>query len=194
MKIQFFKTPGDFRRWLEKHHATSSELWVAYYKKGSGRPSISYPESVDEALCFGWIDGIKKSVDDLSYTHRFTPRKSNSIWSTINIKRAQALIEQGLMQPAGERAFRKRKDNKVGIYSYEDRSDKLPKPYETILKSNKAAWDFFQSQTASYRRAVGWWIVSAKKEETRLKRMEKLIEDSVNGRAISEFFSVKKTK
>jgi uncharacterized protein YdeI (YjbR/CyaY-like superfamily) len=194
MKVQFFKTPADFRKWLEKHHATSTELWVGYYKKGSGLPSITYPESVDVALCFGWIDGVKKRVDELSYTHRFSPRRPNSIWSAINIKRAQTLSERGLMHPAGNRAFDARKENKSGIYSYEQRSDKLPKPYEKILKLNKAACDFFQSQTPSYRKAMGWWIVSARKEETRLKRLEQLIADSADGRLLTQFLQLKKTK
>src|SRR5438105_267157 len=180
MKPTFFKTQADFRRWLEKHHESSRELLVGFYKKSSGRPSITWPESVDEALCFGWIDGVRRSIDGISYTIRFTPRRSTSIWSSINIKRAQELIEQGLMRPAGLKAFQARKENKSGIYSYEQRSEGLPEPYERRLKSNKAAWDYFQAQPPWYRKTAGWWVVSAKKEETRLKRLEKLIEDSAN--------------
>jgi uncharacterized protein YdeI (YjbR/CyaY-like superfamily) len=184
MKPEFFKSQSDFRRWFEKHHITSKELLVGFYKKSSGHPSITWPESVDEALCFGWIDGIRKSIDDISYTIRFTPRKPTSTWSVVNIKRAQELIDQGLVRPAGQKAFQARKENRSGIYSYEQRSEKLPDPYERELKQNTAAWAFFQAQPPSYRRAVGWWVVSAKKEETRLKRLEKLIEDSALERRV----------
>src|SRR5713226_2110896 len=156
MKPTFFKSQSDFRKWLEKHKDTSKELLVGFYKKSSGHPSITWPESVDEALCFGWIDGIRKSIDAISYTIRFTPRRPTSTWSAINIKRAQELIEQGLIQPAGLKAFQLRKENKSGIYSYEQRSEKLPDPYEKKLKQNKSAWAFFQAQPPSYRKAVGW--------------------------------------
>src|SRR2546422_365051 len=140
MKPTFFKTPSDFRTWLEKNHAAAKELLIGFYKKDSGRPSITWPESVDQALCFGWIDGIRRSLDDISYTIRFTPRRPTSIWSAVNIKSAQRLIEQGLMQPAGLRAFEARKEYKSGIYSYEQRTAQLPEPYEKGLKKNKAAW------------------------------------------------------
>jgi len=186
MKPTFFKSQADFRRWLEKHHDSSKELLVGFYKKGSGRPSITWPESVDEALCFGWIDGVRRSIDGISYTIRFTPRRSTSIWSSINIKRAQELIEQGLMRPAGLKAFQARKENKSGIYSYEQRSEKLPEPYESEFKKNKTAWDFFQAQPPWYRKTVGWWIVSAKKEETRMNRLATLIEESASGRTLRQ--------
>jgi uncharacterized protein YdeI (YjbR/CyaY-like superfamily) len=149
---------------------------------------------VDEALCFGWIDGIRKSVDEISYTIRFTPRKPTSIWSAVNIKRARELSAQGLMLPEGLRAFAARKENRSGIYSYEQRSDQLPGPYSGKLKRNKAAWKFFQAQPPSYRKAASWWVVSAKKEETRLKRLEKLIEDSAHERIISQFTRAKSSK
>jgi uncharacterized protein YdeI (YjbR/CyaY-like superfamily) len=194
MKIKFFKTPNDFRKWLERHHATERELWVGYYKKDSGKPSITWPESVDQALCFGWIDGIRKSVDALSYATRFTPRKTKSTWSVVNIKRAQELGEQGLMQPAGLAAFAARTENRSGIYAYEQRSDKLAAPYEKRLRQNKAAWDFFQAQTPSYRKLASWWVVSAKKEETRLKRLAKLIEDSAHGRTLPQYTRTKTVK
>ena len=171
---------------MEQHHATARELWVGFYKKGSGKPSITWPESVAEALCFGWIDAIRKRVDDESYTIRFTPRKRTSIWSSVNIRLAQQLIETGCMQPAGLEAFKARRENRSGIYSYEQRSENLPEPYASKFKKNKLAWQFFQSQPAWYRKQVGWWIVSAKKEETRLKRLEKLIEDSAAGRSIQQ--------
>jgi len=156
MKPTFFKTQADFRRWFEKHQQSTKELLVGFYKKSSGRPSITWPESVDEALCFGWIDGIRRSLDDISYTIRFTPRRSTSIWSSINIKRAQELIDQGLMRPAGLDAFQARRENKSGIYAYEQRTEKLPEPYESEFKKNKTAWDFFQAQPPWYRKTVGW--------------------------------------
>jgi uncharacterized protein YdeI (YjbR/CyaY-like superfamily) len=178
MKIKYFKSPSEFRRWLEKNHATTQELWVGYYTKNSEQPSITWPESVDEALCFGWIDGIRKSVDDLRYTSRFTPRRRGSIWSAVNIKRAQELSDKGSMKPAGIAAFNARKENKSDLYSYEQRSASLDGSCEKRLKRNQAAWDFFYAQPPSYRKAIGWWIVSAKQEATRLKRLEKLIEES----------------
>jgi uncharacterized protein YdeI (YjbR/CyaY-like superfamily) len=180
MKIEYFKSAKDFRRWLEKNHATTQELWVGYYKKSSKQPSMSWPESVDQALCFGWIDGIRKSVDDLRYTIRFTPRRQGSVWSAVNIKRAQKLCDKGLMKPQGLAAFNARKEYRSGIYSYEQRSANLDGPYEKKLKQNKAAWDFFYSQPPSYRKAIGWWIVSAKQEVTRQKRLQKLIAESAN--------------
>jgi uncharacterized protein YdeI (YjbR/CyaY-like superfamily) len=181
MKIKYFKSTNDFRRWLEQNHATTQELWVGYYKKNSEQPSITWPESVDEALCFGWIDGIRKSVDALRYTIRFTPRRRGSIWSAVNIKRARELRDKGLMEPSGMAAFEARKENRSGIYSYEQRSANLDGSYEKRLKQNKAAWDFFYAQPPSYRKAIGWWIVSAKQEVTRLKRLEKLIRESARG-------------
>jgi uncharacterized protein YdeI (YjbR/CyaY-like superfamily) len=186
-KPTFFETLSAFREWLEQHHATADALWVGYYKKGSGKPSITWPESVDEALCYGWIDGVRKGIDDFSYTIRFTPRKPGSIWSSVNIKRAQALIEQGQMQPAGFKAYQARKENKSGIYSYEQRSVDLEEPYNRLLKRNEAAWSFFQRQPASYRKAVSWWIISAKKEETRLKRLEKVMACSAQGQRLPQF-------
>lgn len=194
MNIKFFKTPDEFRKWLERHHATTRELWVGYYKKNSGKPSITWPESVDQALCFGWIDGIRKSVDESSYTIRFTPRQPKSIWSVVNIKRAQELCEQGLMQAAGLKAFAARTENRSGIYAYEQRSERLAEPYEKRLKQNRAAWEFFQSQPPSYRKAASWWVVSARKEETRLKRLEKLIEDSAHGRTLAQYTRIKTVK
>lgn len=169
MKPKFFKTPADFRKWLAAHNSSAIEQWVGFYKKDSGKPSITWPESVDEALCFGWIDGLRKSIDDKSYMIRFTPRKSRSIWSAVNIKRAHELVEQGLMDPAGLKAFQAREENRSGIYSYEQRSPELPAEYGKKLKQNPRAWKFFQSQPPSYRKAANWWVVSAKKEETRVK-------------------------
>lgn len=180
--IKFFKTPADFRKWLEKNHASASELAVGFYKKGSGRPSITWPESVDQALCFGWIDGIRRTIDADSYQIRFTPRRSGSNWSSININRVEALTRDGLMHPAGLKAYAARKEHKSVIYSYEQRSPELPAVYEKRLKQNRAAWEFFKAQPAWYRKQACWWVVSAKKEETRIKRLEKLIEESAQGK------------
>jgi uncharacterized protein YdeI (YjbR/CyaY-like superfamily) len=191
MKITFFKSPTDFRKWLEQHHASARELWVGFYKKDSGKQSITWPESVDEALCFGWIDGIRKSVDDLSYTIRFTPRKLHSIWSAVNIKRGEELERQGRMRPAGQKAYEARVENKSGIYSYEQRTVELDDPYRKRFGLNKEAWKFFEAQPASYRKAAIWWVVSARKEETQLKRLEQLIEDSSQGRRIAQFIRKK---
>ncbi len=184
MKITFFRSPSDFRKWLAAHHRTAVELWVGFHKRGTGRPSITWPEAVDQALCFGWIDGVRKSVDETSYSIRFTPRREGSIWSAVNIKRVRNLREEGLMRPEGIRAFERRRENKSGVYSYEQRGESLPKPYEGPIKKNKAAWAFFQAQPPWYRKVTSWWVVSAKREETRLKRLAKLIEDSAQGRRI----------
>jgi uncharacterized protein YdeI (YjbR/CyaY-like superfamily) len=194
LKIKFFKSPSDLRKWFEAHHASAPELWVGYYKKDSGKPSITWPQSVDEALCFGWIDGIRKSIDDFSYKIRFTPRKPRSTWSAVNIKRAQELIDQGLMRPAGLKAFQAREENRSGIYSYEQRSPELPDQYAKKLKKNLAAWKFFQAQPPSYRKAANWYVLSARKEETRLKRLDSLIEYSVQGQRIPQFTILKKSK
>jgi len=181
MKIKYFKSPADFRTWLEKKHATKQELWVGYYKKSSQQPSMTWPESVDEALCFGWIDGIRKNINDDSYKIRFTPRRPGSVWSAVNIRYAAELIEQRRMLPAGLKAFGARKEYRSGIYSYEQRSPELVEPYLGKLQRNQAAWRFFQAQPAGYRKQMNWFVVSAKKEETRLKRVEKLIEASAKG-------------
>jgi uncharacterized protein YdeI (YjbR/CyaY-like superfamily) len=191
MDATYFRSPAEFRTWLKRHHAKEKELWVGYYKKDSGKPSMTWPESVDEALCFGWIDGIRKRVDDTRYVIRFSPRKARSVWSAVNIKRAAALKEEGRMQPAGLAAFELRQENRSGIYSYEQRQDQLPEPYAAILKRNKAAWTFFQSRTPGYRKTIGWWIVSAKKEETRLKRLETLIADCAAGRTLPQLTRTK---
>jgi uncharacterized protein YdeI (YjbR/CyaY-like superfamily) len=192
MKPKFFKQPADFRKWLKTHHGKETELWVGFYKKDSGKASITWPESVDEALCFGWIDGLRKSIDAISYKIRFTPRKQRSTWSAVNIKRVGELVAQGLMQPAGLKAFAAREENRSGIYAYEQRSAELPDQYGKKLKQNKVAWKFFQAQPASYRKAANWWVVSAKKEETRLKRLDTLIDDSAHERTIHQFTAMHK--
>ena len=139
---------------------------------------------MDQALCFGWIDGIRKRVDEISYQIRFTPRRRRSIWSATNIKRAEALVRQKQMRPTGLKAFAARIENKSGIYSYEQRSTELSQPYARVLKKDKAAWNFFQAQSPSYRKMMGWWIISAKKEETRMARLAKLISESAKTRRL----------
>src|ERR1700693_3814444 len=177
MKPVFFASSSKLRAWLQKHHARESEIWVGFHKKGSGKPSITWPEVVDALLCFGWIDGIRKSVNATSYTIRVTPRKRGSKWSTINVKRVHELKKLGLMHSAGLRAFETR--TAENTYSYEQRNAAdLEAQYQKQFKENKIAWEFFRSQAPSYQRTASWWVISAKKEETRLKRLATLIEDS----------------
>ncbi len=185
MKPTFFATPSEFRAWLEEHHGQTQELLVGFHKKGSGRPSITWPEAVDQALCLGWIDGVRRGIDDSRYAIRFTPRKPRSTWSAVNVRRAKELTALGLMRPAGLKAFAERAEEKSGIYSYEQRNAaKLDAASEQQFRTNKKAWRFFQAQAPWYRRTTTWWVISAKKEETRLKRMATLIEDSEHGRTI----------
>ncbi len=182
---KFFATPADWRAWLEKHHTTHEELWVGFYKRDSGRPSITWPESVDGALCFGWIDGIRKSIDDASYKIRFTPRKPRSIWSAINIKRATELSKSGFMAAAGLAAFEKRDGDRSAIYAYEQRkAAKLPAAYRKQFKQQPDAWAFFQSMPPWYQRTSTYWVINAKREETRLKRLAILIDCSAAKRNI----------
>lgn len=183
----FFATPAKFRAWFEKHHSSASELWVGFYKKGSGRPSITWPEAVDEALCVGWIDGVRKSIDDESYRIRFTPRKPQSTWSAVNLARVEVLTREGRMRPAGLKAFEKRVEAKTGIYAYEQRkAAELDAASEQRFRSDPEAWEYFQSRPPGYRKTALWWVVSAKKEETRRKRLEQLIEDSRNQQPIPQ--------
>jgi uncharacterized protein YdeI (YjbR/CyaY-like superfamily) len=187
MQPTFFASPADFRRWLVRHHASERELWVGFYKKGSGRPSLTWPESVDEALCFGWIDGVRKSLDAESYVIRFTPRKLGSTWSNVNTRRAQELIRTRRMKPAGLLAFKARDPEKAGRYSFEQRSHpRLDSSAEARFRANAAAWRFFEAQPPGYRRIALWWIVSAKQEATRERRLDTLIADSAAGRRIAQ--------
>lgn len=187
MKPTFFETPDDFRRWLERNHDKATELLVGFYKRGSGRPSITWPESVDQALCFGWIDGVRKRIDDVSYTIRFTPRKKSSNWSAINIRRVGELTKLGLMQPSGLRAFEQRTAAKSAIYEYENAPKQLPPADEKKFRANRKAWAYFTSQAPSYQRVAIHWVVSAKREETRARRLALLIEDSANGRRLAAY-------
>jgi len=185
MEPVFFETPAKLRAWFRKNHAEEQELWVGLYKKASGKPSITWPEVVDEALCWGWIDGVRKSIDDDSYMNRVTPRKARSTWSLKNIKRVEELTSLGRMQPAGLRAFEARAGDRTGIYSYEQRKNaELGPAYEKRFRANKRAWDFFTAQAPSYRKAAAWWVISAKKEETRRRRLDRLIEDSQHARRV----------
>jgi uncharacterized protein YdeI (YjbR/CyaY-like superfamily) len=179
--VTYFKTPAELRRWFRANHAKADELWIGFHKKKSGQPSITWPESVDEALCVGWIDGIRKSIDDSRYTIRFTPRRSGSVWSAVNIKRIGELAAAKRVRPAGEKAFAARRENRSGIYSYEQRRDELEEPYAAMLKTHKKAAAFFQAQPPGYRKVIGWFIVSAKKEETRLQRLQRVIEACEKG-------------
>ena len=182
--VIIFATPAEFRAWLAANHATADELWAGYYKKSSGRPSMSWPEAVDQALCYGWIDGIRKSLDDISYANRFTPRRKGSHWSAVNIRRAQELIEQGLMQPAGLAAFEARDAARDEKYSYERQMAAFDTAYETEVRANVAAWAYWEAQPPHYRRGAAHWVISAKREETRRKRLATLIADSAAGRWI----------
>jgi uncharacterized protein YdeI (YjbR/CyaY-like superfamily) len=185
MKPTFFATPQDFRSWLEAHHATERELLVGFYKRGFGKPSISWPESVDEALCFGWIDGVRKSLSEEAYSIRFTPRRATSIWSAINVARVAALESLGRMAPAGRRAFAARTPERTGVYSH-DRSE--PAQFTTVqlqrLRAHPAAAAFFDAQPPWYRRTATHWVVSAKREDTRERRLDQLIADSAESRTI----------
>jgi uncharacterized protein YdeI (YjbR/CyaY-like superfamily) len=187
MKPKFFRTAAEFRAWLRRHHATAGELVVGFYKRAAGKPSITWPESVDEALCYGWIDGVRKRVDEERYTIRFTPRRSGSIWSAVNTRRARALTVQRRMAPAGLEAFAARRPNSSGRYSYEQRPSGLTAPYAGILARNAVARKFFLAQVPSYRRAATWWVLSARLEATRRKRAQKLVELSAQLQLIPQF-------
>jgi uncharacterized protein YdeI (YjbR/CyaY-like superfamily) len=179
----FFATPSDFRAWLKANHEKVREQWVGFYRKASCRPSITWPQSVDEALCVGWIDGLRKSIDGESYRIRFTPRKPASTWSAVNTGRVRELSRQGRMLPAGLKAFERRTEARSGRYSYENRKAAvLSKAAEQQFRSHPEAWKFFQSQPEGYRKMATWWVISAKREATRQKRLEVLIADSEAGR------------
>jgi uncharacterized protein YdeI (YjbR/CyaY-like superfamily) len=185
VKPIFFATAGELRDWLERNHATATELLVGFYKKGSAKPSITWQQLVDEELCFGWIDSVRKGIDEVSYANRITPRKPRSAWSAINIARAKELIKLGRMRPAGLKAFERRTDERSAIYSYEQRKNpSLDPEAERSFRASSKAWAFFQGQAPSYRRAAIWWVISAKREETRKKRLAILIQDSQKGRTI----------
>ncbi len=183
---KFFKTQAELHKWFVKNHNKLTEQWVCFCKTASGKKSITYAEALDEALSFGWIDGLRKSIDNESYMIRYTPRKPKSIWSAVNIKRAGELVKMGVMQPAGLKAFIRRDEKRANLYSYERENASLGKDFEKIFKQNKKAWSYFQSEAPWYRRTSSHWVTSAKQEATRLKRLNILIKDSGNGRRIKE--------
>lgn len=185
--VTFFATSEEFRAWLDAHHATAAELWVGFHKVGSGIRSISWPESVDEALCYGWIDGVRKRIDDASYTIRFTARKSGSTWSAVNVTRVGALTAEGRMRPAGLEAFARRAADNTAIYAYENRAEDLAPEHKARLRAVPAAAAYWDAQPPSYRRAAAYWVTSAKRQETRERRFETLLEDSAHGRLIPPY-------
>jgi uncharacterized protein YdeI (YjbR/CyaY-like superfamily) len=183
LKPRYFATAAELRSWFQQHHDTADELWVGVHKKRSGRPSITWPEAVDEALCFGWIDGIRRSVDDDSYANRFTPRKPSSHWSAKNTRRFQELEEEGRVRPAGRRAFEQRREDGAAVYSYEQRYEvKLDPAFERRFRANKGAWAWFDGQPDGYKAMARYWVMSAKRPEARERRIGTLIEDSAKGR------------
>ena len=184
MKPAFFKSPTDFRDWLARHHADAGELLVGFYRKESGRGGIAYPEALDAALSFGWIDGVRKRLDAEAYTIRFTPRKPGSTWSAVNIARVGELTSRGLMQPPGLRAFQERDERKTRQYSYEREQAELDPALNAALRTNRKAATFFDAQPPGYRRIATFWVMSAKKEETRTRRLAHLIERSASGARI----------
>ena len=183
-QVTYFKNPAELRKWFRGNAAKAAELWVGFYKKETGKPSITWPESVDEALCVGWIDGVRKRIDDERYVIRFSPRRPGSIWSAVNIRRVAELSKEKRMRSAGLKAFAARKENRSGIYAYEQRRDQLEEPYASMLAKHPAAAKFFNEQPPYYRKTLGWWILSAKREETRLARLQKLIDACAKGKRL----------
>ena len=187
MNLLYFPTPSDFREWLDKNHQSETELWVGYYKKATKKQSITWPESVDQALCYGWIDGLRKSIGGESYKIRFTPRKPTSIWSAVNINKIEILTNEGLMMPAGLAAWEKRSLKKSKIYAYEqEKPTKLSPEFEARIKAIPKAWEFFQNLAPSYKKQTIHWVMSAKREETREKRMGIMIQSSEEGLKIPQ--------
>jgi uncharacterized protein YdeI (YjbR/CyaY-like superfamily) len=183
MEPRFFASPEEWRAWLEEHHDREAEVLVGYWKRGTRRPSLTWPESVDEALCFGWIDGVRRRIDDERYCIRFTPRRPRSRWSRVNVERVAELLAAGRMRPAGLAAFEARTEE--GTYSYEQqRAATLDEERERRLRAEPAAWAFFTAQPAWYRRAAIHWVMSAKREATRDRRLAQLVESSANGRTV----------
>ncbi len=182
---KFFRNPADFRRWLERHHASETELWVGFYKKDSGKAGMTYAEAVEEALCFGWIDGLVRGRDTESYMQRFTPRKATSIWSAINLRKVEELKRAGRMAPPGLAAHAGRDPKRTGQYSFENRDVVLSPAFTKRFQAKKRAWAFFEAQPSGYRRIAMFWVMSAKREETRERRFARLVEDSGNGMRIA---------
>jgi len=181
MKARFFSSASSFHDWLKNNNDQVPELWVGFHKKKSGKKSITYPEALDEALCFGWIDGLRKTIDENCYTIRFTPRKAKSNWSVVNTKRATQLSKLGLMQPAGLEAFALRDPKRSGVYSFESAPRELSAFYKTKFRANKKAWEYFQQQPPGYQRLACYWVMSAKREETQMRRLDQLVAASAHG-------------
>ncbi|MGI8882617.1 MAG: YdeI/OmpD-associated family protein [Pyrinomonadaceae bacterium] len=184
MKPKFFPTQEDFRRWLEENHMSETELIVGFYKVGSGKTSMSWSEAVDQAICFGWIDGVRRKVNEESYSNRFTPRRPNSNWSAVHIEKVRVLTEKDLMKPAGIAAFEKRTENKSRIYVYENELKQFSEEFEKRFRANKTAWNFFEKQANWYKKRMIYWVMTAKQEATRQKRLEKLISESAKEKRI----------
>jgi uncharacterized protein YdeI (YjbR/CyaY-like superfamily) len=184
--IRFFDTEADFRRWLEKNHETAAFQWVGFYKKGADKHGMTYDEAVEEALCWGWIDGQTNRVDDQAVTTRFSPRRAGSNWSAVNIAKVEALKAAGRMSVAGLRAFEARREPEPGEYTYETRPPDLPEAYASVFRRNARAWKFYAEQRPGYRKSMTWWVVSAKREDTRLRRLEALIAESEAGHVIDD--------
>jgi uncharacterized protein YdeI (YjbR/CyaY-like superfamily) len=177
----YFKSTTEFRDWLEEHHDTAEEVWVGLYKKKSKKVGITYTEALDEGLCYGWIDGLRKSVDDERWKIRFSPRTSKSIWSQVNLKRIKELIDEDRVQPPGMKAYEERDESLTNQYSFERENAELSKEFEAQFRANEKAWQYFQDQRPSYRKQTIWWVISAKRESTRQRRLEELIDSSANG-------------
>ena len=193
MEPTFFESPAELRRWFEANHATAGELHIGLYKRSSGKSGISYAEALDEALSFGWIDGLRKGLDANRWMIRFTPRTSRSIWSAVNIRRAGELVHLGRMRPAGLKALEGRDPARANLYSYERQSATLAAGDDSAFRANRIAWDFFEAQAGSYRRAAIWWVVSAKQEATRVRRLRALIEHSEMGQRLPSLISPRRT-
>jgi uncharacterized protein YdeI (YjbR/CyaY-like superfamily) len=191
----YFSSPDELWAWLEAHHEAESEVWVGYWKKATGKPSLTWSQAVDQALCFGWIDGVLRRVDDERHVQRFTPRKPTSNWSAINIAKVEQLRAERRMRPAGEAAFARRRDDGSAVYSYEQRKNPVLEPeQEERFKANAVAWENFMAMPPSYRKPALWWVISAKKPETRERRLATLIEDSAAGRRIAQMSNPAKKK
>jgi uncharacterized protein YdeI (YjbR/CyaY-like superfamily) len=184
MTPRFFASRDKLRAWFSRHRSSEAELWVGFYRKASGRGGITYDDALEEALCFGWIDGVRKRLDDKAYVQRFTPRRANSYWSAVNVKRAKELIAQKRMTAAGLRAFQRRDATATAKYSFERAAASFTAAQLKVFRSNRTAWEFFQSQPAGYRRVATFWVVGAKKEETQSRRLATLMNDSAAGRRI----------
>lgn len=184
MKPKFFSTPAQFREWLDRNHDSAGELLIGFHKNSSGKKSITYHEALDEALCFGWIDGVRRKLNETSYVQRFTPRKPRSIWSNINVAHVERLKKEKRMHASGLEAYARRDPKRTGIYSFENEPAKLAPHYEKKFRANRKAWDFFQEQAPYYKRLMIYRIMSAKKEETKIRKLEQLIEVSANGQRV----------